>query len=405
MVNIINIFVVPFLFALIGSSLFLAIPLFILKSGVTNPFMLGMAGVVLQVCYIPFCVLHSIFSKQINRKKSLIIVSVIYPIIILGFILTQQISIIFFLCALLGITLSMFWPTYETHISVNLDQCRATKNLQGFNLGWSSGSVLGCALGGILFTFNVKAVFYFDFIISLIAIYLIFRYIQENFAPITHPLTPPVKGGEEKIPLSPLLLGEDKGGGTHNVKQFMVFAWMAAFCVWFSIGIIVWLFPKFATDVGMSPPIIGFLHATLGLFEAVVFFLLGLNHRWQYSFSNLVIYELMLIFGFVILIMTSTVAWWALSFAIIGISAGFVYSSSLFYSSQAKTEKSEKTGFHEAVVASGILLGTFFGGIISRTFSAAGAYSMCIGLVALCIILQLLLRFKYRKIKIEEGYG
>ena len=160
MTNIINIFVVPFLFALIGSSLFVAIPLFILKMGVIDPFILGMAGVAFQVCYIPFCLLHSIFSKRINRRKSFIIVSAIYPIIILGFILTQQISIIFFLCALLGITLSLFWPTYETHITLNLDQYRATKNLQGFNVGWSSGSVLGCVLGGILFGFNVKVVFY-----------------------------------------------------------------------------------------------------------------------------------------------------------------------------------------------------------------------------------------------------
>ena len=104
MINIINVFVIPFLFALIGSSLFIAIPL--------------------------------------------LIVSAIYPIIILGFILTHEIFAMYFLCALLGITLSMFWPTYETHISVNLDQYRATKNLQGFNLGWSTGSVLGCALGG-----------------------------------------------------------------------------------------------------------------------------------------------------------------------------------------------------------------------------------------------------------------
>ena len=190
----------------------------------------------------------------------------------------------------------------------------------------------------------------------------------------------------------------------HHVKQFLVLGWMATFCVWFSIGIIVWLFPKFATDSGMSPSAIGFLRATLGLFEAVVFFLLGLNHRWQYSFSNLIIYELMLIFGFVILMLTSTVAWWALSFAIIGISAGFVYSSSLFYSSQAKTEKSEKTGFHEAVVVSGMLFGTFFGGIISRVFSAAGAYSMCIGLMFLCVILQMFL-FRYKNHKMEKSYG
>ena len=381
MVSIINIFGIPFLFALIGTSLFIAIPLFILKLGVTDPFVLGMAGAAFQICYIPSCILHSLFSKHINRRRSIVAASVIYPLIILGFILTHKISFIILLCGLLGMVLSMFWPTYETHITVNLDQCRATKNLQRFNIGWSSGSVLGCLMGGILFNINAKGVFYFDFIISLMAMYFIFHYIQEN--PIEKTSRIHIRQGD-----SP----ESSKAEGRNAKQFLIFGWMGVFVVWFCIGIIVWLFPKFAIDVGMSASIIGFLRATLGAFQAIIFFILGLNQRWQYSFPHLAVYELMLIAGFGILIMTSAVAWWTLSFALIGIAAGFVYSSSLFYSSQARTEKSEKTGFHEAVVMSGALFGTFFGGIISKAFSATAAYSMCIGLMTLCIILQLFLQ-------------
>ncbi len=384
----INIFIIPFLFALIGSSLFIALPLFMLKLGVTDPFILGMAGVAFQICYIPFCILHSFFYRRINRRRSIIAVSVIYPLIILGFILTQKVSFIIFLCAFLGVALSMFWPTYETHITVNLDQYRAAKNLQRFNIGWSSGSVLGCLLGGILFTINVRGVFYFDFLISLIAIGLIFYHIKDNF--MEKLCGSKAQINQEEVPEASIRKAHN------NTKQFLIFGWMGAFVTWFCIGILVWFFPKFATDIGISPPIIGFLRATLGIFQVIIFFILGLNHKWQYSFSNLVIYELVLISGFVILIMTCTVAWWTLSFALIGISSGFVYSSSLLYSSQARTEKSEKTGFHEVAIMSGVLFGTFFGGIISKIFSAAGTYSMCIGLMVFCIILQMLMQFRYR---------
>ena len=150
--------------------------------------------------------------------------------------------------------------------------------------------------------------------------------------------------------------------------------------------------PKFAIDIGMSPLIIGFLRAVLGIFQVVIFFILRLNHRWQYSFAHLFFYELMLISGLVILVFSHNVMWWILAFSLIGVSVGFLYSSSLFYSSQARSEKSEKTGFHEAIIMGGSLFGTFLGGIIAKTFSAFGAYSMCVIFMIICIIIQFTVR-------------
>ena len=70
MSHIINLWGIPFLFALVGSSLFVAIPLFMLKLGVTDPLVLSMAGVAFQFCYIPFCILHSFLAKHIQRRKA-----------------------------------------------------------------------------------------------------------------------------------------------------------------------------------------------------------------------------------------------------------------------------------------------------------------------------------------------
>lgn len=133
-----------------------------------------------------------------------------------------------------------------------------------------------------------------------------------------------------------------------------------------------------------------------GIFQVIVFFILGGYQRWQYSLPYLVVHELVLVFSFVILIMSSLVSWWILSFALLGISSGFIYSSSLFYSSQAKTDKTEKTGFHEAILMSGALVGTFSGGIVFRVMSMAGAYSMCIILIIACIIAQFFVRSKVK---------
>lgn len=384
MTNIISISGIPFLFAFIGSILFISIPLFILKLGVTDPFVLALAGISFQICYLTFCILHSVFSKYINRRKAIITVAFLYPIIILGFILTKKLPFIFFLCAFQGIAISMFWPTYESHITVNVDQYQMTKNLQGFNVGWGSGVVLGCFMGGILFSINMHGAFYFAFIISLLAIYMVFRHIREDSIGLIS--NDKNTTGQENSP--------EVSTTENSTKPFLAFAWIASFACWFCMGIIIWLFPKFAIDRGISSSIIGFLRATQGIFQVIMFFILGLNHRWQYSFLYLIIYEIILILAFAILIISPSIMWWALSFALMGISAGFIYSSSLFYSSQARTQKGEKTGFHEAVLMSGILFGTFFGGIIAKAMSISASYSMCIGVIIVCIVLQVFMRRK-----------
>lgn len=383
----VNIFIIPFIYAFIGSSLFIAIPLRIIDLGVSNPFILGLAGSVFSIFYAPLCILQSLLSNRINKRTAILSVSITYPFIILGFLLFNNIPAIIILCGLMGVVLSMFWPTYQSHITIRLDPAQTTRSLQAFNVAWGSAVVIGCFIGGFIISgINIKMLFILNLILSFIGAYLVARHIHNKS---TDPMG--CTQNKQNNLSQPHVITEN-----NNIKLFLILAWIGVFAVFSSMGVIVWLFPKFAIDVGMSPLIIGSLRAVLGIFQVVIFFILRLNHRWQYSFSHLFFYELMLISGLVILVFSHNLMWWILAFSLIGVSVGFLYSSSLFYSSQARSEKSEKTGFHEAILASGGLLGTFLGGIIAKAFSAFGAYSMCIIFMIICIIIQLTIRFRYK---------
>ncbi len=376
----INIFIIPFIYAFIGASLFIAIPLRIIDLGVSNPFILGLAGGVFSIFYAPLCILHSLLSNRINKRTAILSVSIIYPFIILGFLLFNNIPTIIMLCGLMGIVLSMFWPTYQSHITIGLDSAQTTHSLQKFNVAWGSAVVIGCFMGGVIISFmNIKMLFTINLILSFIGIYLVTGHIHNK-------LTDPIVE----------CAAQNKQSDQPRSKFFLILAWMGVFAVFFSMGVIVWLFPKFAVDAGVSPLIIGSLRAVLGIFQVVIFFILRLNHKWQYSFSHLFFYELILVFGFITLILSSNVMWWILAFSLIGVSVGFLYSSSLFYSAQARSAKREKTGFHEAVLTSGTLLGTLLGGIMAKIFSGSGAYSMCIVFMIICIIIQFVVRFRHK---------
>ncbi|GEM_PF-4402409 len=378
----VNIFIIPFIYAFIGSSLFIAIPLHIIDLGVSNPFVLGLAGSVFSIFYAPLCILQSLLSNHINKRIAILSVSITYPFIILGFLFFNNIPAIIMLCGLMGIVLSMFWPTYQSHITIGLDPAQATRSLQGFNIGWGSAGITGCFISGVIISsLNIKMLFILNLILSFIGIYLVARHIHNKLAAPIIEDTTQNKQIKNNIPQS---------------KFFLILAWIGVFSVFFSMGVIVWLFPKFATDVGVSPLIIGSLRAVLGIFQVVVFFILRLNHRWQYSFSHLFSYELMLISGLAILVFSHNIMWWLLAFSLIGVTVGFLYSSSLFYSSQARSVKREKTGFHEAIIVGGSLFGTLLGGIIAKVFSASGAYSMCIIFMIICIIIQFTIRFRYK---------
>ncbi len=378
----VNIFIIPFIYGFIGTSLFIAIPLRIIDLGVSNPFILGLAGSVFSIFYAPLCIIQSFLSNRINKRTAILSVSIIYPFIILGFLLFNNVPTIIVLCGLMGIVLSMFWPTYQSHITIKLDPAQTTHNLQGFSIGWSSAGVIGCFVSGLIIScINIKMLFILNLIMSFIGAYLVARHIHNK-------LTDPIIGC--------IIQNKQNKNNPPQSKFFLILAWIGVFAAFFSMGIIVWLFPKFAIDAGMSPLIIGSLRAVLGIFQVVIFFILRSNHRWQYSFSHLLSSELILISGLIILIFSCNVIWYTLAFALLGITVGFLYSSSLFYSSQARSEKMEKTGFHEAIVWSGVLLGTLMGGITAKIFSASGAYFTCIIFMIICIIIQFAIRFRYK---------
>ena len=65
----------------------------------------------------------------------------------------------------------------------------------------------------------------------------------------------------------------------------------------------------------------------------------------------------------------------------------------------------EKTGFHEAIVWSGVLLGTLMGGITAKIFSASGAYFTCIIFMIVCIVIQFVVRFRHKQVKAQNDKG
>ena len=135
----------------------------------------------------------------------------------------------------------------------------------------------------------------------------------------------------------------------------------------------------------------------LGGVQTLAFVVLGTGYstRWHYRFSPLLIVQVLAILSFLGIGLTQHILLWAMAFAIIGVSVAFTYFSSLYYGLDRHADKGNKSGWHEAILGVGILLGPFLGGILADSqLGVQSPYLLCAVAIGITILVEILILFK-----------
>ena len=136
---------------------------------------------------------------------------------------------------------------------------------------------------------------------------------------------------------------------------------------------------------------LGFLFFLVGLSQPCLFVLLGRVKGWHYRLELLLFSQALASAGLIIIFYTSATPLFALSFILIGISAGMSYFSSLFYSLDSPSVRGRKTGFHESILGTGLLLGPLCGGLVARYYDLRAPYLLGSALVVCAIVLEVVI--------------
>ena len=171
----------------------------------------------------------------------------------------------------------------------------------------------------------------------------------------------------------------------------------ANFVSWFALGVLRQLAPKLTLEMGIRPAIYGNLMLILGGVQTVAFVVLGTGYstRWHYRFTPLLIVQCLAILSFLGIGLTQHMLLWAFAFAIIGVTVAFTYFSSLYYGLDRHADKGNKSGWHEAILGVGILLGPFLGGILAdSSLGGQSPYLLCAVAIALAILIEILILIK-----------
>ena len=286
----------------------------------------------------------------------------------------------------IGISMALFWPAYEAWLAEQEGEGELIQRIMLFNLFWSIGMTLGPALSSYLYgEVNPFRPFYLGSgacLLTLLTIYA--SRITESDASV-HTGEPDSESPEILYPPPPVR------------RTYLHLARCANFVSWFALGVLRRLAPKLMLEMGIRPAIYGNLMLILGGVQTVAFLVLGTGYstRWHYQFTPLLIVQLLAILSFLGIGLTQYTLLWAFAFAVVGVSVAFTYFSSLYYGLDRHVDKGNKSGWHEAILGVGIMLGPFLGGISADSaLGVQSPYLLCAVAVVIAILIEIVMLLK-----------
>ena len=287
----------------------------------------------------------------------------------------------------IGISMALFWPAYEAWLAEREGGGKLIHRVMLFNLFWSIGITLGPAFSSYLYgDANPFKPFYLAGAMVLLTLGTIIANSWQTPDVLKTDASPEITEDPTETLYPP-----------QSVRiNYLNIARCANFTSWFTLGVLRRLAPKLTKEMGMVPSTFGNLMLTLGGVQTLAFLVLGTGYstRWHYRLAPMLIVQLLAILCFLGIWKIQNTLLWVFAFGIIGVSAAFTYFSSLYYGLDRHVDKGNKSGWHEAILGLGILLGPLLGGILADSqFGTQSPYLLCAVAIATAIVIEILVYF------------
>ena len=283
------------------------------------------------------------------------------------------------------------WPTLQSLTSEAEPSARMPRMAGIYNVVWSGVSAVSYFIGGVLFEkLGVASMFWIPVLIHIVQLRMVF-WLEKNKLHIELPVT---KEGVCDVPqISSELLS--KADAVHR-KIFLRFALLTNPFAYVAINTAIPMIPEVARRFDLSPMWAGFFCSLWLFMRMAAFILFWLWPGWHYRFGFLLSAKMMLVLSFLGLLLAPQLWIMLVAQVIFGLSVGLIYYSSLYYSMNGGTAKSEHGGLHEAMIGLGTFIGATVGVSAKYFYPAVAGISIWAVAGLLLIGLGALIWLRYR---------
>lgn len=326
---------------------------------------IGLFASLHALAYITGCLVFGHAIEKARFTFTLLISSTAFCMILAAFTYTPHLAVAHLLNILAGLVLGVFWPPMMGWVSAGFHGKELNGVLSIYNLSWSSGTVVGPFLTGLLsdrspsLPIRVGA----GIFLAVIALVAAARLFYSHTDPVPH------------------LAKKTKAAADHStILRFP--AWIGVFTSHTLIGIILNIFPVFARrELHFSKTLIGALLLFRAAATATTFISMGRMHFWHKNRTFLILLQVALAVASVAMIFPNQVFPIGLFLALLGVLIAMSYMSSIYHGVDGAPNKSSRMAIHETLLTLGILLGAYAGGWLYEHHGVAAVWLGASGLL------------------------
>ena len=374
-----------------GGMTALGIVFFLNEVFKATPAQIGYVAATWSVAYVAGCLLLRPISVRLLPRYSMLLATSLSFLALSALLLAESLAYVFVSYAVVGVTLSLFWPPMMGWLSTNIEGKELGRTMGRFNLCWSCGLIVSPLLTGWLAEMDPKLPVRVSALVYLANACLILGAIMT-------------------------LSGLGRDDGAHSLERqpavaenrqgsFLRFpCWLALFAGFAVIGVIANVFPLSAQhDLGLSKSTVGVLFFERCLASAVVLGVLGRTSFWHFRSTQTTAGPILLGLLMLSLTLARSLFMLAVIFPWIGLCTATIYTNSLFHGVAGSTRRAARMAAHESLISAGLISGAALGGRLYQSCGFVVTYLVCALLMLATALGQamLLLRVRSRSIPLD----
>ncbi len=299
--------------------------------------------------------------------------------------------------SLYGLFMALFWPRISGWVSWGLEGKNLSKTMSQYNLSWSTGGIISPAISGFLTEKNIVSPFVCSIIILLsvgvlLAVFSrIYPEMKKGRAEIRIAREKALSEGESPADTDPEI-------GTTQMTPLRFPARLGVVSTYILAGLIIFIFPAYMREtLNYREGTIGFFLLFRLLFSAVGFIVWGKWKGWHFRPKLILLNQVFTIAALILVARSATTVPLLIFFAFYGFNFSFTYTIGQFYGATGTTNRERSMAIHEGIINIGIIIGTFFGGILSDKAGMSATLSVFTVICTVLLLLQFILLVYFRK--------
>ncbi len=334
---------------------------------------LGYIGAVSAFFYVIASLSGGYFCDRLSRRKMILVTSILAGVFSFMLFRSKTVTQLALNFGLLYGCLGFYWPPMQSLLADSGHRRSLMSTLGAFCLSWSFGLSLGHLLCGYLTSSSSILPFLWSVFICAAILLLNTRLTDSE--------------GQARMGSADFVSRSSGDSERAQLwRRFLICGWLSNFALVFVIGSIKMIFPKLALEVDrLDRTVLGLLLALIHAGQMLMFWIVRHWHSWQYNRRIYLLFQIVTLPGTLLLALTGNVVLYGVAMALIGVSGGFSYTASIYYSTSCPPGSSNRTGVHESMIGLGSLAGPLVCGYVAGAWDLHAPYLAC-ALVILAVI-------------------